>query len=847
MNSSVKYIGFTALSVAVAGIVLAARAAADNSALQLTAFSSAPLCFEARSSGVDGSAGFIARGVECSVLIAPDGADIILGKAADETIPHQPKSARAVRLQLVGANPQAQLSGLDRMAATANYFIGSDSSTWRSGLPLFGRVQVSDVYPGAQLVYYANQSAQLEYDFVLQPDSHPEQIRFRVEGADEVWVDKAGNLVLKIDGQEICQHPPEVYQERGGARTPVTASYHLNQDGTVGFSLADFDRSQPLVIDPVLDFLSYIGGKGLTIGWGIALTNGNIYVAGETLSKNVLTILGITNVIVPTNSDGQVFFNFTNLQGRVGGFGDAFIASYTTNGLLNYFSYLGGRQADGALGIAAAGDGSVWITGFTDSRDFPITNGILSTNSLFSTLSGPTNNARAIPAADAFIAHVSAGGTNLLFSTYFGGNSIDEGTGIALDANNNVFVTGLSSSTTNFPVTANAFQSITKGSFDAYVAEFVPNPTPDFTNGYTTTYSTLFGGTNLDYGLGIAVDSSDNIWVSGITFSTNLFITNWEELAGDFATNLPNGIETNHVFNGLNSQTNRPHRSTGFHSDGFVTEFSTNGAVLFSTFLGGSNDDAAVRLAIDPQNNVYVVGYTLSRNFPTNIGTGLIFTNIISDTNDFPNGTTNVFINRTTNFVSHAFVTKLIPGTNSPDYVIGASTAFGGDRADRATSITLDGSGNVYVIGSAGSTNFFATNVAILTNTVPASTNINKHGVITNFAGMGFVTNNFTFTDLTSTNFTRRDRRSPGNTNDIFIAVLSPDLSHYLESIILGGPGDNEPNGIAVEQDGSAVYFVGATTSKTNFATPNAVQPVFIKGGRPLGFVGRIGGMQPFP
>lgn len=838
MNSSAKYIrrGCTALLVALAA---AARAASDNSALQLTAFSSAPLCFEARPSSTDGSAGFIARGIECSVLLGPNEADIILGKAADETIPHQPRSTRAVRLELVGANPRAQMSGIDRMAATANYFVGNDSSKWQSGLPLFGRVQVSDVYPGVKLVYYANQSAQLEYDFVLQANSHPEQIRFRVQGADKVRVDDAGNLVLKIDGQEICQHAPEVYQERDGTRTLVSASYHLNQDGTVGFSLANFDRSQPLVIDPVLDFLSYIGGRRFTIGWAIALTNGNVYVAGETLSKNMLTTLGLTNVIVPTNSVS------TNFQGGRGGFGDAFIASYTTHGSLNYFSYLGGRTADGALAIAAVGDDSVWVTGFTDSRDFPINNGTLASNPLFSSLSGPTNNAQAIPPADAFIAHVSAGGTNLLFSTYLGGNGIDEGTGIVLDTSNDVFVTGLSASTTNFPVSTNAFQPITHGSFDAFVTELSPDPA-DLPFGYTTNYSTLFGGTNLEYGLGIALDSSNDIWICGITFSTNLWITNYGELVTDFVTNVSSEIESNHVFNGLNSQTNRPNHSSGFHSDGFVTEFSTtSGEVMFSTYLGGSNDDAAVHLAIDPSNNVYVTGFTLSRNYPTNIATGLIFTNITTDTNDFPSGTTNIFLGATTNFISHAFVTELVPGKTN--YIIGASTTLGGDRSDRATSIALDGNGDVYVIGSAGSTNFFNTNVLILTNANITPTNISKHGVITNVAGIGFLTNNFTFTDLTSTNFVRRAHRSAGNSNDVFIAVLSPDLTHYVRSIILGGPGDNEPNGIAVEQDGSAVYFVGATTSRTNFATTNAVQNIYIKGARPMGFVGGINGLQPLP
>jgi hypothetical protein len=840
MKSFTKHIGggciALSVTIALAGMALAARAAADESArvTELSAFSSAPLCFEAREAGTE----FIARGTECNVVLAPSEADIILGKTTDNTIPHQPKSERAVRLQLVGANPKAEMTGCDRMAATANYFVGSDPSKWQSGIPLFDRVQVHGVYPGIQMVYYANQSAQLEYDFLLQPNARPEQIQFRVQGADEVRVDAAGNLVLTMDGQEICQHEPVVFQERAGIRTRIAAGYRLNHDGTVGFALGAYDHSLPLVIDPVLDFLSYIGGKRLTIAWAIALTNGNIYVAGETLSKNLTT----TNQILFTNSAG-VPFDFTKYQGGTHGFGDAFIASYTTNGVLNYFSYFGGKGDDGALGIAAVGDDSIWITGFTDSRDFPITNGFLSTNVLFSSLTGPSNNAIAAAPADAFIAHVSAGGTNLLFSTYFGGNGIDEGTGIALDANNNVFITGLTSSTlTNFPVTANAFQPTNRGSFDAFVAELVPDGSGE-PFGYANNYCTYFGGTNLDYGLGIALDSSDNIWISGITFSTNFYTTNNFELMTNFNGFLQsvttNASDTNHLFSDLNSETNRAHHSSSFHSDGFVSEFTTNGTLLFSTLLGGSNDDAAVRLTIDSSDHVYVTGYTLSKNFPTNVATGLIF-----DPTVFTNGTTNVFVGATTNFVSHAFVTELVPG-QLPDYIIHASTSLGGNGADRGTSIALDQSGDVYVIGSAGSTNFFITNVVILNGNPPGQSNTNKHGVITNYTGLGILTNNFTFTNLTSTNFTGKLKQTTGNTNDIFIAVLGPGLSNYLESIILGGPGDDEPNAIAVDPSGDA-YFVGATTSKTNFATPNAAQPLFPKG-RPVGFVGRIRGVQPFP
>lgn len=875
-----RAIGVSA-AIVLAGMACAAQAAGNNptKAAELTAFSSAPLCFEARTGQPDGSEGFIARGVDCSVLLAPDEANIILGRTKDEGLPHQSKSARAVRLQLVGANPKARMTGLDRMEATANYFIGSDPSKWQSGVPLFARVQASDVYPGVQLVYYANQSAQLEYDFLLQPAAHLEQIRFRVQGADEVRVDDAGNLVLKIDGQEICQHQPSVYQETGGTRTQIAASYHLNQDGTVGFALGGYDRGLPLVIDPVLDFLTYVGGKNLTIGWSVALQGSNIYVAGETLSKNLPT----NNPILFTNSAG-IATNFERFQGGTAGFGDAFIASYTTNGAPNYFSYLGGRRADGALAIAAAPDGSIWLTGFTDSTDFPITNGILSTNTikgvldtndLYSSLTGPRNNAPGIPPADAFLVHVSAGGTNLLFSTYYGGEGIDEGTGIVLDNSSDVFITGLTSSTNLPGVTANSFQPTNNGSFDAFVAEFSPTGSADPASGYTNTYATFLGGTNLDYGLSIALDSKGDAWVAGVTFSTNFPTANNDVLSNQFSLTLPNQVyKTNHLFADLNSQTNSAHHNTEFHSDAFVSEISPMGTqVPFSTFLGGSNDDVAVHLTIDSSDNVYVTGYTLSLDFPTNVVTTLNFSTSL--TNEFPGFTslTNAFVGATTNFISHAFVTELSQlvtnmivtnessmVTNSfTNYVINASTTLGGDAADRATSIALDMNGNVFVIGSAGSTNFFVTNAVIVTNNYFAdtnlltSTNVNRRGVITNYNNLGIVTNNFTFTNMTSTNFTQRFRRSGSNTNDVFIAVLSPGLTNYLRSIILGGPGDNEPNGIAVDPSGDVVYFVGDTTSRTNFTTTTnagpftTAQPIYTPGGRPEGFVGRISGILPFP
>lgn len=899
MKTSAKYSRPQRVWLFAAGMIACvtwgARAVGNSTASQpaFASFSSAPLCFEADAGQSGGSAQFIARGTQCSVLLAPDAAEIIVGKASNQAIPVRQKSTRTVRLQLVGANPAAKIFGRDRMTATANYFIGNDPTKWRTGVPLFSRVQVDDVYPGVQVVYYASQSAELEYDFLLQPGAQPAQIQFHVEGADNVQVDASGNLVLKFDGQEIRQHQPVVYQDANGTRRQIDGYYHLNENGTVGFALGEYDHNLPLVIDPVLEFLTYIGGRNSSTAWGIVLQTNNIpaiYVAGLTLSKNLLTPVSPTNmlttnaIIFPVAFTNVMFPNgavtnrvFTNYQGGTGAFGDAFVASYGTNGTLNFLSYLGGRRNDGALAIAADPTNGVWLTGFTDSLNFPISNGELSNSVLFSTLTGPTNNALGISPVDAFITHLSADGSTLLFSTYFGGDEIDEGFGIAVDGSGDVFVTGVTSSTnlpigfTNLPFNAgspppgvpNVFQPTNNGYFDAFVTELSPDTTLG-NNNYTNTFSTFFGGTNVDYALSIALDSSNDVWITGLTYSTNFVTTNISVLTSTFLAQMANGtansvdVETNHLFADLNSQTNAPHHNTSGRSDAFVAEFSPFGTnLLFSTLLGGTNDDIGVQIAVNQtSNNVYVTGYTLSRDFPTNVATGLTFVdeaNNLGVTNSgFPHITTNVFVGAATNFISHAFVTELVPtnsnGTNF--YIIGSSTSLGGNSADRGTGIGLDAAGNVYVIGSAASTNFFVNDVVILTNTtlnINGNSNTNHRGIITNYTGLGILTNNFTYVNLTSTNSTGKLRPNSLNTNDVFIAVLTPDLSDYRWSIILGGPGDNEALGMAVDPSGSAVYFVGSTTSRTNFATTNVVQRIFSHGARQQAFAGKISGLETPP
>src|SRR5581483_2354054 len=206
-------------------------------------------------------------------------------------------------------------------------------------------------------------------------------------GADSVRVDASGDLVIKTGDQEIRQLRPVIYQEANGARQQVSGGYQVRKDGLVGFQIGNYDRELPLRIDPVLaPFLTYLGGSLAEIGWGITVSpfDNSIYVVGETLSKNAFP--------ATPGAFQTTFAGGTRL------FGDAFVAKYTSAGLLSYLTYLGGKRDDCALDVAVDAGGNAYITGFTDSLNFPIT-----TNAVRNFLTGKTNNALRIPPVDAFV------------------------------------------------------------------------------------------------------------------------------------------------------------------------------------------------------------------------------------------------------------------------------------------------------------------------------------------------------------------------------------------------------------------------------------------------------------
>jgi hypothetical protein len=637
------------------------------------------LYFEANRGQVNSRFPFVARGPDCSVLIAPTEAVLVLGQTDAASPGSSPDwlaagqsgtvQALSVRFTLQGANPHATVAGLQELSGKANYYIGNNRADWRAGVPLYPKVQIDQVYPGIRLLYYANAAARLEYDFVLQPGARPDQIGLRIDGVDTLALNAAGELVLKIGGEEIRQHKPVLYQIVQGQRKRIPGGYRLRGEAEAGFWVGDYDRRLPLVIDPSLSLSQFIGGKKHDRGWGVTVDgSGAVWIAGETLSRDLTATAGALQ---------------TDFQGGHSIFGDGLVAKFDQGTNLSYLTYFGGKGQDAAFGIAVGTNGEAFITGYTDSEDFPIT------NAFQSRLGGTNLNARRVFIIDAFVTKLNPNGT-LAYSTYLGGMNRDVGLGIAVDALNRAYVTGFTESR-DFPV-VNPLQgpylrngtNYDGGAYHGKGDAFASRLSPD---GAALEYSTFLGGTNHDMGQSIAVDSTDCAYVVGVTASTNFPVTN------AFAP----------LANYLNQQT-----KNSFNSDAFISALSSNGDTLvYSAYVGGNHNDAGLAVAVDPLRNAYVTGYTYSTNFPV---AGNTFTAWPSRTNSN----------------SDAFVIRFDSSGRTNG---GYSVVFGGKSNEQGTGIAVDGSQNAYVVGATTSRTNFAdlANSAVLppgfsaTNSSPKS------------------------------------------------------------------------------------------------------------------------------
>jgi len=533
-----------------------------------------------------------------------------------------------LRIKLVGANAAAQSAGLERSPTKVNYFLGNDPARWRIDVPTFGRVRYQNVYPGVDLVYYGNQR-QLEYDFVVAPGASTDQIALQFDGVGKIEVDAGGDLILQTASGPVRQRCPIIYQEFNGRREEVSGRYVLREsaDREVGFEIAPYDLSRPLIIDPVLVYSTYLGGLGFDRAWDIAVdTNGAAYVVGETASTN----FPASAPLYPANS---------------GGLSDVFVAKLGSAGTnLDFSTYLGGNGIDIGFGIALDSGGNIYLTGVTTSTNFPVTTNAVSTNLNSAAYFGHYTN-------DAFVVKLDSTGARLLFSTYLGGSGADVGSAISVDGSGNVYVTGETQSS-DFPT--NGVSPPFGGSHDAFVAKLTASDS-------NLVYSTFLGGSGDDRGQSVAVDSSGNAIVVGVTASVDFPVVN--------------AIQTNFA---------------GGLYDIFVTKLSPDGATKqFSTYLGDTGDDEAFRVALDGAGYAYLTGLSTSTNFAA-------LTN-------FPSAR---MLNTNQSGGEDAFVMKLDPNGTNVIYW----TFLGGVSNDEGWSIAVDNPGNAYVVGRTSSTNFPAVN-----------------------------------------------------------------------------------------------------------------------------------------
>ncbi len=590
------------------------------------AYGQIPLSFEANQGQTDPAVQFLSRGSGYALFLTSQEAVLGLSKPvapkAGNTTERAPSVEDVLRMELVGANARARVVGEEELPGTVNYFLGNDPARWRTTVPTYGKVAYRDVYPGIDLVYYGNQR-QLEYDFVLGPGADPRVIGLSFQGAQNLTLDAHGNLVLHTAGGDVVEHAPVVYQDGAEGQQAVAGRYVMLGQDRVGFQVDSYDASRRLVIDPVLSYSTYLGGSGNDLGSSIAVNaSGNAFVTGRAASSNFPTTPGS----VQRTYDGNY---------------DAFVAKLNSTGTaLIYSTYLGGSGFDSGLGIAVDASDNVYVTGNTESRDFPTTPGALQT-----TFRGLNDQA--------FVAKLDATGTTLLYSTFLGGRSDAGGTGIAVDASGNAYVTGDAGS--NFPTTPGALQT-TFGAGpnpEAFVAKL--NAT-----GTALLYSTYLGGSSFASGSGIAVDGFGNAYVTGY--------------AGLNFPTTPGALQTT---------------SSG-NFDAFVAKLNTTGtALLYSTYLGGSGDDYGFAIAVDASGNAFVTGSTTSSNFSTT--RGAVQTTIGGNTD--------------------AFVAKL----NAAGTALLYSTYLGGSGDDLGSGIALDALGNAFVIGSTTSSNFPTTPGAVQT------------------------------------------------------------------------------------------------------------------------------------
>ncbi len=564
-----------------------------------------PLNFEENKGQAEAGVDFLARGRGYTLLLSP-GRNVLLVSNSNfkndlSNSSFQSQSVNSIKtvapkvitMNLAGADSDAKATGQGLLKGKVSYLTGSDPAAWHSDISTYSHVNYADIYPGIDMVFYGTQQ-ELEYDFKVAVGSDPKVIVYSIEGASGVELDADGNLLINIGSGLITMKKPTIYQITEKGQTTIQGGYILlknDSDGDyqVSFWVGAYDPALELIIDPVIDYSTFLGGSGDEFANAIAVdADFNAYVTGRTFSTNYPATNALPGVPSPVPSGGS----------------DAFITKLDPYGKsILYSVYLGGSGEESGMSIALDSSNQAYVTGWTTSSNFPLS-------------SAPADPVQSVYGGnlggnfgDAFVVKLNAAGNALVYSTYLGGTLEDYAFSIGLDGAGSIHITGATRSLDDpssagdegFPSRNSAY---TKIGYDEDV--FITKLQSDGAK-YKYSYSITIGGTLSDHGRGLAVDKEGNVYITGQTMSKD-----------DETTTIDEGFPTKNAFQdnygGNRGNCVDDYGISSYCADAFVIKLNTAGVLVFSTYLGGNGHDWATGIALDRTGKVFVGGAISSKD-----------------------------------------------------------------------------------------------------------------------------------------------------------------------------------------------------------------------------------------